>query len=82
MRTTITLDEDVVSLLKRAERDRDSTFKELVNEALRVGLAHLDSPPPKTRAHVTASESLGGCLLASLDDVSESLALAEGDDFR
>ena len=38
MRTTITLDPDVEQLLKNVLRDRDVTFKEAVNEALRAGL--------------------------------------------
>ena len=82
MRTTLTLDDDVASLLSRVQRERDDSFKDLVNEALRVGLRHLESPPQRRRSHVTKSDSLGGCLLGSLDDVSESLAIAEGEGFR
>jgi Arc/MetJ family transcription regulator len=38
MRTTITLDPDVEQMLKNVLRERDVTFKEAVNEALRAGL--------------------------------------------
>lgn len=38
MRTTITLDPDVESLLKRAMRERGLSFKQAVNEAIRSGL--------------------------------------------
>lgn len=38
MRTTITLDPDVESLLKRAMRERGLTFKQAVNDAIRSGL--------------------------------------------
>jgi hypothetical protein len=38
MRTTITLDEDVASQLRRIMRERDITFKEAVNATLRSGL--------------------------------------------
>lgn len=38
MRTTITLDPDVEQLLKSAIRERDITFKEAVNGAIRAGL--------------------------------------------
>lgn len=39
MRTTITLDDDVVKALKRRRRDRDNmSFKEAVNTAIRDGL--------------------------------------------
>ena len=39
MRTTITLDPDVEQLLKNVLRERDVTFKEAVNDALRAGLS-------------------------------------------
>ena len=45
MRTTITLDADVESLLRQAMRERDLSFKEAVNEGLRAGL----SPRPRAR---------------------------------
>jgi len=38
MRTTLTLDDDVAALLKREERARGLSFKQLVNDALRRGL--------------------------------------------
>jgi len=38
VRTTITLDPDVESLLKRAMRERGVSFKQAVNEAIRAGL--------------------------------------------
>lgn len=82
MRTTLTLEDDVASLLDRAQRDWEGSYKDLVNRALRIGLVQLQSPPTEARVHSTGSESLGGCLLGSLDDVSESLAQAEGDAFR
>jgi Arc/MetJ family transcription regulator len=39
MRTTITLDADVESLLRQAMRERGLSFKEAVNEGLRAGLS-------------------------------------------
>ncbi len=38
MRTTVTLDPDVQALLKKAMRKRDSTFKQVLNDALRSAL--------------------------------------------
>jgi Arc/MetJ family transcription regulator len=38
MRTTITLDEDVAAQLRRVMRERDLTFKDAVNSAIRAGL--------------------------------------------
>jgi hypothetical protein len=45
VRTTITLDEDVAALVKRAMRDRGISFKHAVNDAIRAGLAP-GSPAP------------------------------------
>lgn len=39
MRTTVTLDPDVEQLLKAAMREREATFKTVLNDALRQGLA-------------------------------------------
>jgi hypothetical protein len=39
MRTTLTIDEDLAGILNRKARELDKPFKELVNTALRQGLA-------------------------------------------
>ena len=39
MRTTLTIDDDVAGILQRQSRELDKPFKELVNNALRKGLA-------------------------------------------
>ncbi len=55
MRTTLTIDDDVAALLKQESRRKGLTFKELVNSALRRGLAGEQIPAavPKvvTRPH-------------------------------
>ena len=38
MRTTITLDPDVDQLLRRVMRDRGTSFRDTVNDAIRSGL--------------------------------------------
>ena len=38
MRTTVTLDADVEVLVKSAMRERDASFKQVLNDALRQGL--------------------------------------------
>jgi hypothetical protein len=82
MRTTLTLDDDVAVLLERVRRERKTTLKPVVNEALRLGLLAMNAPPPKGRAFKTRSANLGRCLIGSLDDVGEALAVAEGERFR
>lgn len=39
MRTTVTLDPDTADLIRRLMKERDLSFKEAVNEAIRAGLA-------------------------------------------
>ena len=83
MRTTLTLDDDVAALLERLQKSKGLGQKELVNRALRDGLSGLarEERAP-ARRHRTKSRDLGECLIPSLDDVSEALAIAEGEDFR
>ncbi len=38
MRTTVTLDADTEALVRRLMRDRNLSFKEAVNDAIRAGL--------------------------------------------
>jgi hypothetical protein len=39
MRTTLTLDDDVLKAAKRRAREQDRPLKDVINEALRQGLA-------------------------------------------
>ncbi len=83
MRTTLTLDDDVASQLEQLRVESGRTLKDVVNQALRLGLQALVEPPPGDAApYRTPSESLGGCTIGSLDDVAEALAAAEGEAFR
>lgn len=70
MRTTLTLDDDVIALLKRAERERGLSFKQVVNDALRRGLA---APPAPMVAEPLPSYRLG---TRPGIDLTKSLALA------
>lgn len=50
MRTTLTLDDDVAHRLQDKARKSGTSFKEIVNETLRLGLEV--SPPKKPRKFV------------------------------
>ena len=82
MRTTLTIDDDVAAALERIRKTRKLSFKALVNDALRQGLKEMSRPPRKIKPFKTKSVSLGRCVVGSLDDISEALAIAEGEDFR
>ena len=47
MRTTLTLDEDVATLLKKEARKSGEPFKQVVNRFLRLGLTAPKQPPRK-----------------------------------
>jgi hypothetical protein len=79
MRTTITLDDDVAALLKRLRASSKKPLKELINAALRKGLAQLEKPPQC--AYKVSPLAVGRCLVDSLDNVAEALAIAEGEAF-
>jgi hypothetical protein len=58
MRTTLTLDPDVVQLLREEEHRQRKSFKEVVNDAIRRGLASQGRAPSRrsyrVRPHRTA----------------------------
>jgi hypothetical protein len=82
MRTTITLDDDVAALLKRLQKATKQSLKEVVNVALREGLAYLEKLAKPHPAYAVRPLSVGSCLLGSIDDIAETLAIGEGEAFR
>lgn len=82
MRTTVTFDDDVAAQLERLRARADRPFRQLINDVVRAGLAQMDRPGPAARGPFTRPVDLGRPRLANLDDVSEALAIAEGDDHR
>lgn len=83
MRTTLTLDTDVVSMIETVEKRSNDSRKEVVNQALRRGLLAMLQPEVQTRkAFRTRAKSLGRCALPNLDDVASVLAAIEGENFK
>ena len=72
MRTTLSLDDDVAALLEQLRKARDTTFKQVVNDALREGLARLNSPA-ETQVFRTQAADLGNCYYSNLDNVWDIL---------
>jgi hypothetical protein len=73
MRTTLTLDEDVAAELKRLARKTGRPLKELVNDALRVGLHSRRAPAG--RPYRLEPVSLGGVRAGV--DLDRALRLAD-----
>jgi hypothetical protein len=69
MRTTVTLEEDVAVRLREAARLRGISFKAVINEAIRAGLAE----PPDARPFRVEARPLG--LRAGID-LTKANALA------
>ena len=80
MRTTLTLDDDVAVRLERLRRN-GRTFKEVVNEVMRVGLDALENPPRQARRSYTTPVDLGP-LVVDVTDVSEVLDLLDEEEWR
>ena len=80
MRTTLTLDDDVVKELERVRRGREASLKDVVNEALRLGLYEMQTRK-KRKPFRTRTFNMGEPLV-NIDNVVEALAHAEGEDFR
>ena len=79
MRTTLTLDPDVAAKLKKGAAKLRKPFKQIVNEALRAGLASVLTPPA-ARPYRTRARPLGLRRGLSYDNISELLSRAEGED--
>jgi hypothetical protein len=82
MRTTLTIDEDVAVHLQRLRQTQNRRLKQIVNEALRRGLKEMSEEDKPGGDYQTRSVDLGRCLIGSIDDTAEVLAVAEGEDFR
>lgn len=83
MRTTLTIEDDVAAELERLRKSREASFKDVVNEALRLGLKEITTRPRRPRKlHRTRSVSLGRCNTGSIDNIADALAVAEGESYR
>jgi plasmid stability protein len=82
MRTTLTLDDDVGAKLKAEARRSGRSFREIVNETLRRGLATRRTAPTQEPFRVAARD-LGQLLPGlSLDSVADLLERVEGPLYR
>jgi hypothetical protein len=82
MRTTLTLDDDVAAKLKAESRRAATSFREVVNQTLRRGLASR-RPSAQRKPFAVAARDLGRLRPGlSLDNVAELLEQVEGADHR
>jgi hypothetical protein len=81
MRTTITLDDDVLERARAIATKLRTPFRTVVNEALRAGLEHVEQPA-KVRRYKTKPHSMGLKAGRNIDNIQELLAQIEGEDSR
>ncbi len=81
MRTTLTIDPDVEAVTKLAMKRTGLPFKTLINRALRVGLESL-LDPSEAKPYRTQPKPMGLRKGLSYDNISELLAVTEGEDHR
>jgi hypothetical protein len=73
----------VAKQLERRRAEAGLSFKEALNEALRVGLSALEVPPQRSaKPFRTRPLEAGKPLLDNVDNIAEVLAYGEGENFR
>lgn len=78
MRTTLTIDDDVATKLKKLSQGRH--FKSVANQALRLGLQAMEQEPPDPPYKTSARP--GRPLVKNLDNIAEVIAESEQDAWR
>jgi len=78
MRTTLTIDADIAAKARRAVSQTGLPFKAVINQALRVGLDEVLSPQA-SRPYQTKPRAMGLKAGFSYDNISELLAVTEGE---
>ena len=77
MRTTLTLDDDVRAHLEQEMRRSGQSFKETVNEVIRLGLT-VKQRPQTVKPFKVRAKPMGLRPGLSYDNIEELLDLAEG----
>jgi len=81
MRTTLSIDDDVIERARAVSARLGTPFKMIVNEALRAGLDQVEQPA-KQRPYKTKPHRMGLRQGRNLDNIQELLAQIEGEDSR
>ena len=81
MRTTLSIDDDVMDRARAIAAKLRIPFRTIVNEALRSGLDQVERPA-KQRCYKTKPHPMGLRDGRNLDNIQELLAQIEGEDSR
>jgi hypothetical protein len=78
IRTTVTLDEDVVARVKRESQSRGTSFRDTLNDLLRAALLAVDYSP-RRRALTIHPSHMGYKPGLNYDSIESLLEYGEGD---
>ena len=81
MRTTLTIDDDVLANTKAVAAKLHAPFRRVVNEALRTELQTVEDTP-RTRSYHTRPHKMGLKAGRNLDNIQALLSQIEGEDHR
>ena len=81
VRTTLTIDDDVLERARTLSAKLRTPFKTVINEALRSGLDDVERPA-KQKPYKTEPHEMGLKSGRNLDNIQELLAQIEGEDTR
>ena len=81
MRTTLSIDDDVMERARAVSTKLCKPFKTIVNEALRAGLDQVEQPA-KRRSYQTEPHAMGLRAGRNLDNIQELLTQIEGEESR
>ena len=81
IRTTVTLDEDVLERVRQESRSRGASFRETLNDLLRSALVK-GSAPTERRGFRVKPTHMGYRPGLNYDDVESLLGYAEGESHR
>ena len=82
IRTTVTLDDDVLERVRRESRSRGASFRDTLNDLLRAALLNRDGDRPAHRTLKIKPIHMGYRAALNYDDVESLLGLAEGERHR
>ncbi len=81
MRTTLSIDDDVLDKARAVAAKLRRPFRAVVNDALRAGLGQVEQPA-RQRRYKTEPHAMGLRSGRNIDNVQELLAQIEGEDSR
>lgn len=73
MRTTLTLDDDLAMALQKRARDEGRSFKDVVNEAIRLGLRAVHAPRPVIEVRTLEGAFMPGINLVKANQLAAQL---------